>query len=38
MFGRGNVHVFNPVQEIASQKLLEHLLETPEDFEEHIRL
>ncbi|KAI5121810.1 hypothetical protein M0805_009802 [Coniferiporia weirii] len=37
-FGPSNVHIFNPVQELASGKLLKRLLSTPEDFIDHLRL
>lgn len=37
-FGPANVHVYNPIQERASGQLLEKLLNTPEDFLDHLRL
>ncbi|THH08956.1 hypothetical protein EW145_g2353 [Phellinidium pouzarii] len=38
MFGPSDAHIFNPVQEHASTRLLERLLKKPEDFRDHIRL
>ncbi|KAI5119371.1 hypothetical protein M0805_001047 [Coniferiporia weirii] len=38
MFGPSNAHVFDPVQEYASARLLERMLMKPDDFLDHIRL
>ncbi|EJD02108.1 CyP450 monooxygenase [Fomitiporia mediterranea MF3/22] len=37
-FGPGTVQMFNPAQDYASTKLLELLLDRPEEFEDHVRL